>query len=125
MNFILDKHKQLKQDFLRLEAEENQQQVLEFYERVIAKLNKELNKIPIGYRYTGVFCIIKSYTFPPAYEQISGSGFMREDLSSWAIENEARFKFSYHREIFRKGNDTTPITRDDAVPVFSAIINIE
>ena len=125
MNFILDKHKQLKQDFLRLEAEENQQQVLEFYERVIAKLNKELNKIPIGYRYTGVFYIRKSYTFPPAYEQISGSAFMREDLSSWAIENEARFKFSYHREIFREGNDTTPITRDDAEPVFSAIINIE
>ena len=110
---------------MRLEDEGNQQKMLKFYARVIAKLNKELNKIPIGYRYTGVFYIRKSYTFPPAYEQISGSAFMREDLSSWAIENEARFKFSYHREIFRKGNDTTPITRDDAVPVFSAIINIE
>ena len=77
-----------------------------------------MHKIPIGYRYTGIFYIKKAYTFPPAYEEINGSAFMREDLSSWKIENEERFKFSHHRAIFREADDTIPIKREDAKPVF-------
>lgn len=121
IRFILNKHEHLKEDLLYLEGEEKHQQILEFYARIIAKLTKQLNKLPIGYRYTGTFYIRKAYTFPTAYEKIIGSAFMREDLCSWAIENEERFKFGYRREIFSAANDKMQIERENAEPVFSNI----
>lgn len=97
---ILNRQQALKEILITLEGETNYQQSIDFYTRSIAKLTAELDKLPIGYQYTGTFYIKKPYTVPTEYEKIVGTAFMREDLVSWTILNEERFRDIYKRAIF-------------------------
>jgi len=116
---ILNRHRDLKTVLAPLEGETNYQQSLDFYTRSIAKLTAELDKLPIGYKYTGTFYIKKPYTVPTEYEKIVGEAFMREDLVSWTIFNEERACDIYKREIFKEPNYNSKIEREEAELVFS------
>lgn len=90
------------------------------YDHALAALEKEIEKRPIGYRYTGVYYLKKPYTLPAVFEEHSGSLFMQEHLVSWQIENEqGKVDYAYYRAVYKKP-DGALITRDDAKPVYSA-----
>ena len=91
---------------------------IKHYDDLITTLTKELQTLPIGYRYTGTYFLKKPYTIPPEFEEHSGSLYMRENLVSWQIEKEpGQCENPYYRTAFKQPNGS-PITREEAEPVY-------
>lgn len=112
-----------KNEFIQLVGENSFTQLQAIYNEAIDRLTQEKKSIPMGYRYTGEFYIKKPYTMPIQYEKINGSAFMREDLVSWCIEEESRYKYSYFRAIYRdtKGQEGSEIKREEATPFYETM----
>ena len=91
-----------------------------FYDRAIEKLTAEMLSMPIGHRYTGTFYIRKPYSSPVEFNKVKGSLFMREDLSSWKVENNEEYRWSYYREAYKKPElqQDALIERKHGKPVF-------
>jgi hypothetical protein len=86
---------------------------------LISKLSNEVQSLPIGYRYTGIFYLKKPYVLPATFEKYSGVIFMREDLISWHIESGTeRQDYSYHQHIFKEPSTDSELKREDAEPVY-------
>ena len=107
------------QDFLQaLGQTEIFQTINRHYDDIITKLNAEIKKQPIGYRYTGKFYIKEQSDSPDDYTLIEGSLFMRQDLVSWQIENLPEYAYRRPREAYKSIAPKVKITREDSVAVF-------
>ena len=105
-------------DIMELSNQAEYDRTIKHYDDLITSLTKELQTLPIGYRYTGMYFLKKPYTMPPEFEERSGSLYMRENLVSWQIETEpGRCEYAYYRAVFKKPYGE-PITREDAKPVY-------
>jgi len=120
ISFLLERHQHNSEELIRLLGAKEYKQISDLYNKAIAKLKKEKYALPIGHRYTGTFYVKKPYTMPTAYDEITGSVFMREDLVSWKVEDVEKYNFSYFRAVYREPNDDagSEITREDGEPVF-------
>ncbi len=56
-------------DIVRATSQDEYEQTIKHYDKLIANLNKELFLLPIGYRYTGLFYIKNSYNIPATFEK--------------------------------------------------------
>lgn len=117
---LKDRHEYWRDEFVRLSGKEGFATLQQIYNDLITKLTQEKESMPIGYRYSKDFYIKVPYTLPVQYEKINGSAFMREDLVSWRIEADERYKHSYFRAIYRdKSNkENSEIRKEEATPVY-------
>ena len=107
-------------DIVRATSQDEYEQTIKHYDKLLENLNKELLLLPIGYRYTGVFYIKNSYNIPATFEQHEGVVFMREDLISWQIEKGLeRPDLSYHRNLYKNPSEGGELRREDAEPVYA------
>lgn len=105
-------------DIVLLSNQAEYERTIKHYGDLMMLLTKELQTLPIGYRYTGTFYLKKPYTMPPEFEEHSGALYMRENLVSWQIEKEPGLcENSYYRAAFKKPNGPQ-ITREDTEPVY-------
>lgn len=102
MESLKRKYEYAAKDIIRVTSQDEYEQTIKHYDKLITNLNKELLLLPIGYRYTGVFYIKNSYNIPATFEKHEGVVFMREDLVSWQIEEGLEFQdLSYHRNLYK------------------------
>lgn len=114
------KYEYAAKDIIRATSQNEYEQTIKHYDKLIVSLNKELLLLPIGYRYTGVFYIKNSYNIPATFEKHDGVVFLREDLVSWQIESGLeRPDFSYHRNIYKEPKEGSELQREDAKPVYA------
>ena len=114
------KYEYAAKDIIRATSQNEYEQTIKHYDKLIVSLNKELLLMPIGYRYTGVFYIKNSYNIPATFEKHEGMVFLREDLVSWQIESGLeRPDFSYHRNIYKEPKEGCELKREDAEPVYA------
>lgn len=107
-----------KKDIIEFSDQTEYDRTIKHYDDLIATLTKEIQMLPIGYRYTGTYYLKKPYTMPPEFEENIGSLFMRENLVSWQVEKEpGKYEYSYYRAVFKKPYGVL-ITREDAEPVY-------
>ena len=117
------KYEYAAKDIIRATSQDEYEQTIKHYDKLIANLNKELLLLPIGYRYNGVFYIKNSYNIPATFERHEGVVFMREDLVSWQIEEGLeRQDLSYRRNIYKQPYEGGELRREDAEPVYAEII---
>ena len=117
------KYEYAAKDIIRATSQDEYEQTIKHYDKLIANLNKELFLLPIGYRYTGVFYIKNSYNIPATFEKHEGVVFMREDLVSWQIEEGLeRQDLSCRRNIYKKPCEGGELRREDAESVYAEII---
>ncbi|MGI9215196.1 MAG: hypothetical protein ACR2HS_06115 [Gammaproteobacteria bacterium] len=117
------KYEYTAKDIIRATSQDEYEQTIKHYDKLIASLNKELLLLPIGYKYTGVFYIKNSYNIPATFEKHDGVVFMREDLVSWQIqEGLERQELSYRRNIYKKPCEGGELRRENAEPVYAEII---
>jgi len=107
----------LKDNLLLIASEEEYQKHYRFFEKILKKLSHEIESMPAGYRYQGVYYIKEPYTIPPEYTKHEGSIFMREDLVSWQKEDEGYPDGAYYRTVFKDPKGEQLLTKEDAVPV--------
>jgi hypothetical protein len=123
IKLLQKKHEYFKKEFVRLIGQKSYEQVQNYYQEVITKLTEEIEQLPIGYRYTGVFYLKVPYVVPLQFEKIEGSAFMREDLVSWVIEpsdpTQKSKYFGYHRILYKEPDLKTELTKADTTPVYS------
>jgi hypothetical protein len=55
IKLLQGKHEYFKKEFIRLMGQTSYEQTQNYYQEVIIKLTEEIEQLPIGYRYTGVF----------------------------------------------------------------------
>lgn len=113
--------------FIEHEGQTRFEEMHLFYDDAIEKLTAEKLSMPTGHRYTGTFYVRKPCTSPIEFNKIQGSLFMREDLSSWKIENNEDYRWSYYREAYRKPKlqEAYLIKRTDGEPVFETMVEEE
>ncbi|MCP4278793.1 MAG: hypothetical protein GY776_02160 [Alteromonas sp.] len=93
---------------------------IQYLQTVIATLTKKKLSLPIGYRFTGTFYVRQAYSVPISTRKVEGSAFMREDLVSWIIEEDAEITNQYYfREIYRDKHMETVIPHEEAQPVYA------
>jgi len=107
----------LKDNIVLVSGEEGYQKHYRFFEKILKKLNNEINAMPAGYRYQGVYYIKEPYTIPPEYTKHEDSIFMREDLVSWQKEEAGYPDGAYYRSVFKDPKGEHPLTKEDAEPV--------
>ncbi len=106
-------------EFILLSNEAEYNRTVEHYDHLILALTKEIQTLPIGYRYTGIYYLKKPYSMPAEFEEGSGSLYMKENLVSWQIEKEPGIcDYAYYRAVFKKPNGAQ-LTKEDAKPVYS------
>lgn len=119
INAVKNRYIALSHEIVELSNEAEVDRTRAHYDHVLAALEKEIEKRPIGYRYTGVYYLKKPYTLPAVFEEHSGSLYMQEHLVSWQIEDEqGKIEYPYYRAVYKKPEGAL-ITRDDAQPVYS------
>ena len=120
---LKNKHEKLKNSFISLTGEAPFQQCIKYYNELIDKLKDQINVLPIGFRYVGIFYIKKSYTLELEFVKYEGSLYMREDLVSWEIEKGRNGNESYlNRFVYREPFlDAALIKKGDTdiIPVFA------
>ena len=125
VNNLLTMIKNSKERYVFLEKEitllSNQAEynrTVEHYDDLINILTKELQALPIGYRYTGTYYLKKPYIIPYEFEECHGSLFMKEHLVSWQIEKEPGVcEYPYYRAVYKQPAGAL-INRDDGKPVY-------
>ena len=116
---LKSKYEDLKKEIIGLTSQQEYEQTLQHYDKLITKFKDELLTLPIGYRYTGVFYIKNSLTIPAVFEKYDGVVYLREDLISWQIEKGLeRPDYGYHRNIFKEPMAGAELRRADAVPIY-------
>lgn len=122
IKWLMGRHEHFEKEFVRLMGQQAYEQTKQFYREVIAKLSEEMQQLPIGYIYTGIFYLKTPYIVPIQFEKIQGSAFMREDLISWQIESndptQKQKYYGYHRIIYKEPDLKTEIAKADATPVY-------
>ena len=120
MESIKIRNEYLKEEFIKLSGEKEYKKLINIYDTAIAKLAKEMESLPVGYRYTGIFYVKVPYSMPIEYEKINGTLFMREDLVSWRVESgvDDVDNRGYIRTAFKSPKGVNEITRKDCEPVF-------
>ena len=121
VKLLKDRYEQQYKDLSSLIPQEEYEQTVKNYDRIIIRLNEELLALPIGYRYTGIFYIRNAYTIPATFEKHKGVIYLREDLISWIIEEQEGSNhpdYSYHRNIYKEPKDGAELKREDANPVY-------
>ena len=117
---LKNKYEYAEKDIKRATSQDEYEQTIQHYDKLIANLNKELMLLPIGYRYTGTFYIKNSYNIPAIFTKHEGVVFMREDLVSWQIEKgPERPDPSYHRNIYKEPCEGAELKKEDAKPVYA------
>jgi len=115
---LKDRYEYMEKNILPLSNQAEYDRTVEHYEHLITALTKEIQTMPIGYRYTGTYYLKKPYTLPVEFEEGSGSLYMKENLVSWQIEKEpGKCEYAYYRAVYKKP-DGPQITREDAEPVY-------
>lgn len=109
----------IEKDILSLLSDKTEyDRIIAHFDDLIAELEKELKNQPIGYRYTGVYYLKKSYPQPVEFIKNSGSLYMRENLVSWQVEKEPGVcEFPLYRAVYAEPEGRI-ITREDAEPVY-------
>ena len=116
---LKNKYENNKDDIVQLTSHDEYEQTTKHFDNLISKLSNEVQSLPIGYRYTGIFYLKKPYVLPVTFEKYSGVIFMREDLISWQIESGMeRQDYSYHQHIFKEPSTDSELTKEDAEPVY-------
>ena len=119
IEFVKSRYESVSKDVQRTTSPEEYDQTIKHFDKLIANLNEELQSLPIGYRYAGIFYIKNSYTIPATFQKYDGVVFMREDLISWQIEKGTeRPDPSYHRNIYKEPREGCELKREDAEPVY-------
>jgi len=117
---LKNKYEYAEKDIKRATSQDEYEQTIKHYDKLIANLTKELMSLPMGYRYTGIFYIKNSYNIPATFIKHEGVVFMREDLVSWQIEKGLeRPDPSYHRNIYKEPRDGAELKKEDAKPVYA------
>jgi hypothetical protein len=94
---------------------------ISYIDNLVVQAQKELDSIPLGYRYTGTFYLKRAYSIPAESIKVTGTMYMREDLVSWKIEesdNDYANSLFYVRSIFKDKKMTKEFTRADCIEVF-------
>ncbi len=118
---LKDRYEQQYKEIGYLIPQEEYEQSIKNYDRIISRLNEELQALPVVYRYKGIFYIKNSYTIPATFEKHEGVLFMREDLVSWQIEEQKgsdRPNYGYYRSIYKDSEGAVELKRNDAEPVY-------
>jgi hypothetical protein len=114
-----ERYEYLEKEIIPLSNQAEYNRTIEHYDHLILGLNKEIEALPIGYRYTGTYYLKKPYTQPAEFEEGSGSLYMKENLVSWQIETEPGvYDYAYYRAVFKKPFGDQ-ITKEDAEPVYA------
>ncbi len=122
IKFLKNKYEYAQKEIIRLMSQDEYEQTIKHYDKLIERLNDELLSLPIGYRYKGVFYIKNTYTIPITFEKHEGVIYMREDLVSWQIEQGLeRPDYGYHRNIFKQPSIGSELTREDAEPIYAEL----
>ncbi len=120
---LKNKYEYAAKDIKRATSQDEYEQTINHYDKLIANINKELLLLPIGYRYTGIFYIKNTYNIPATFKKHDGVVFMREDLVSWQIEKGLeRPDQSLRRNIYKEPRDGFELKREDAEPVYTEIL---
>lgn len=118
-DLLKNKHEYLQKEFISVSGQESYDLTMKYYDGLIGKLAQEIESLPIGYRFTGIFYVKISYRSTTELEEVEGSAFMREDLVSWMIEAGLSIHNQYYyRDIFIDRNLYSAIKREDATPVY-------
>ena len=118
VKYMKDAYASKEKDIIEFSEQAEYDRTIKHYDDLIASLTKEIQMLPIGYRYTGTYYLKKPYTMPPEFEEHIGSLFMRENLVSWQVEKEpGKYEYSYYRLVLKSPHGEQ-ITRADAKPVY-------
>ena len=121
IDWIREKCKYINRELIRLGGEEKYNQALNYFDKMFAKLEKEVKALPIGYKYEGTFYLKKPYTPTVEFEKVEGSAYQREDLISWTIKREdGKEDYAYYQRLFKEPNLESEITREIAEPVYQS-----
>ena len=83
IKYLKNKYEYAAKDIIRVTQDEYEQ-TIHHYDKLIANLTKELMSLSIGYnRYTRTFYIKNSYNIPATFIEYEGLVFIRENLVSW------------------------------------------
>lgn len=117
---LKEKYKMYKDYIISLNYALEYENTVKHFDDLVIKLNSELSKLPIGFRYNGRFFIKNSHPISIEFKEYCGSAYMREDLISWQIENSFDPRnFSYHRNIYKEARENSEIKKEDAEPVYA------
>ena len=120
---LKDRHVNLDEELIRLSGQGGYYNIIKYYGNTIDKLSDEINLLPTGYRYSGIFYIKKAYIYPVEFEKITGTIFMREDLVSWRLEDGGTIHSQvYFRAVFREPSFDSEIKKEDTSPVYDVVV---
>jgi len=85
---LKERYEYMKKNIIPLSNQAEYDRTIEHYDHLITSLTKDIQPMPVGYRYTGTYYLKKPYTVPFEFEKCSGTLFMQEHLVSWKIEKE-------------------------------------
>ena len=106
-------------DLIKLSGQVAYDNLAKYYNNIGSKLKKEILAMPTGVRYTGTFYLRVPYSEPPKYDKMEGSSlFMKEDVSSWRVENDEERRYSYYRDVLKSVDPRVELTKDDSVLVY-------
>lgn len=119
VKYMKEAYASKEKDIIEFSDQAEYDRTIKHYDDLMTTLTKEIQMLPIGYRYIGTYYLKKPYTMPPEFEEHTGALFMRENLVSWQVEKEpGKYEYSYYRAVFKKPYGDL-ITRADAKPVYS------
>jgi len=120
IEWLKKRHENFEKNFVEIAGRDAYEKTAEYYNEAILKLKKEIQSLPIGYRYTQTCYVKEPYTEPAEYRKIDTSIFMREDLVSWQVENHETIEYyTYFRSVYKEPRfDAEIIRREDAKPVY-------
>jgi hypothetical protein len=119
---LRDRLKYVAPELVRVEGQKAFNAVCTYYQKVIDKLTKERDSLPIGHRYSGNFYVRNPYSFTLEYTKVAGVLFMREDLISWTTEkiDQPELVQYYMKTAYKNpSNDhDNELRREDGVPIY-------
>ncbi|OIN82977.1 hypothetical protein [Francisella sp. TX07-6608] len=121
LNRVIDLYNYKKDIFISKSSEEQYQLTYKYLQSVLQVTEQDLQKIPIGHKYTGIFYLRKNnYNGTFDILKINGSAFMREDLVSWSLEADDEYirNICYVRDIYKDKKLKNIIKREDGKPIF-------